>query len=119
MSLSAAFAGILTSLPGVYKSGTMSIFGQGARNPATGTFTEALLATVDVRVQKDRCTQSQRASDGYVANDVRLLILRHGVIVTPNTDARITLDGETYLVMTVDEDTLQIYWDCRARLAPQ
>ena len=110
--ISAMFAGIPQ---GIYGPGSLVTVVTGTtRDQSTGVFPVAQ-TTTPVRVQRDVCTQRQMSQAGYSEKDVRLMVLQHGVAVTPNTDSLVVHRGETFAVMDVDEDPCRVYWDLRAR----
>lgn len=89
----------------------------GERNTTTGTFDKICIAKVDCLLQRDECSEAQRADAGYESRDVRLLVLQRGLARRPDTDSRIWLDGTGYAVMSLAEDAARTYFDIRARAA--
>lgn len=72
---------------------------------------------VDCKAQVDVVTEEMRADAGYLAKDVRLLILADG---EPDTTPDIRIEtgkfaGNTYNLHSADRDTLGFGWQCRAR----
>lgn len=97
---------------GLYLDGTLhkdtTTFSGGT---VTGGFT-------DVAVKVSRPTAvSQKAvqSGGNVATDVRMYVLQDGLVgvspeYKPETDDEITVEGQRYLVMGVNEDPAGTHW---------
>lgn len=72
---------------------------------------------VPCKAQVDVVTESMRLDAGYLAQDVRLLIL---VDAPPDSTPDIRIDagkfaGNTYSQQSADRDTLGFGWQCRAR----
>lgn len=102
----------------LYEDAVLEIWEMGTeRDPATGTFPVIKKSEHRVKVQRDECTEAQRADPGYVAQDVRFLVLQHCLCARPDTDSRIRYRGATYRVMDVAEDPARVYFDARARAA--
>ena len=100
----------------IYEDGTLqSVTQNPVRDPNTGTFPSVLGTPEACKLQRDKCTNRQREEVGYSSEDVRFLILQSGLVVTPNTDSRVSYRGFNYRVMSVDQDPARAYWDIRAR----
>lgn len=86
------------------------------RDAQTGEFPYTMQSSAPVRVQKDACTEQQRAAEGYTTKDVRFLVLQSGMSAVLDSDSRIVYRGVTYRVFTpIDEDPARVYWDARCR----
>lgn len=110
-----AFLG--SALAGLYEDGTAEFWGfSTTRNVSTGTFPMTKSGEEACKVQRDACTEAQKREDGYTATDVRLLVLQYGLSGEITADCRVVYRGDTYRVMSVDQDPARSYWDCRARL---
>lgn len=120
--LDAAFrqiAGAVSSaVGGPYHAGTLKrivapIYDDGGSIVTPGTTEE-----IACRVQVDVATDAMRSDAGFMAEDVRLLIL------DPETLTRepaLTISagpfaGKTYSLMTVQRDPLGFAWECRGRV---
>lgn len=116
-AIQSLFGSVLGSV--LYENARLESWAKSSvRDPATGTFPYALSAQADCKVQMDACTEAQRGQDGYAVGDVRFMVLQSDLPTQVNTDSRIAYRGQTYLVMSVEQDPARVYWDCRARLAP-
>jgi hypothetical protein len=61
------------------------------------------------KVQRDVCTESQRAEEGYAETDVRLIVLS-----PVDSTCRISLQGRTYQAgPTITRDPAGSYWETR------
>lgn len=72
---------------------------------------------VDCQVQVDAVTEAMRLDAGYLAEDVRLIVL---VDRAPDTTPKVRVDagpfaGNAYSIQTAERDTLGFGWQCRAR----
>lgn len=68
-----------------------------------------------VKVQMEAATEAMRSAQGYTAQDVRFLMLAHGVD-RPNTECVIDFDGIRYAIAgPVGRDPAGAYWDIHAR----
>ena len=67
-----------------------------------------------IKVQFDRVTQRMAAADGYAVGDQRILVLAEGVAPFA-TDAEIATGGETWRVVSVEQDPARAYYEVRAR----
>lgn len=108
------FGRILTSM---YEPAQLETWGRSSvRDTQTGEFPYTMQSSTSVRVQRDTCTEQQRAADGYTSSDVRFLVLQSGVSVVLDSDSRLVYRGETYRVFTpIDQDPARAYWDARCR----
>lgn len=57
-----------------------------------------------------------RASAGFTDGEIEIIILKHNVSVTPNTDDRLTYAGKEYDITAPAEDGAHSHWRIRARL---
>lgn len=112
----------------VYEDAVLQIWETSTvRNPETGTFSLVNTGQVDVKVQRDECTETQRGASNhsnvaqrgsyeYTTMDVRFLILQSGVSVVPTSDCRLVYRGATYMLFDpIEQDPFRVYWDTRAR----
>ena len=74
--------------------------------------------TADCKVQVDSPTDAMRGDAGFIATDVRLLVLG---LTSLDTSAKITIASGahigTWTLMTVTGDPVGIGYECRARKA--
>lgn len=73
--------------------------------------------TVGCKVQVDAVTESMRLEAGYLAKDIRLIIL---IDAEPDTTPDVRIEtgkfaGNTYSLQSAVRDTLGFGWECRGR----
>jgi len=109
--ISALFGDVFGAL---YLDGTLTHVAMVADSYGGGSTVETSEA---VKLQVDACTERMRIDPGYTSGDVRVIVLQDGVGIALNTDCRVTVDGDTYFIASVEQDPAQSYWECRARPA--
>lgn len=120
--LDAAFrqiAGLVSeAVGGPYAAGVLLYPGTPVKDDGGSIIDPGTPFTVDCTVQVDGVTEDMRADAGYLAQDVRLLIL---VDRAPDTAPDVRVDagkfvGSTYSIESARRDTLGFGWECRGRL---
>lgn len=109
-SLAAAFAGVFGAL---YLDGSLYRAVDFVDDGKGGGSDPGFEPAQAVKVQIDSATQAMIASDGYVAGDVRILMLAHGV-AAPSTDDEIAA-GARYMIESVGTDPAGSYYELRGR----
>lgn len=102
---------------GPYAAGKLLYAGVPVKDDGGAIITPGTPSEVDVNVQVDAVTEDMRRDAGYLAQDVRLIIL---VDAKPDTTPDVRVDegefaGETYSLQTANRDTLGFGWECRGR----
>lgn len=70
---------------------------------------------VPIRVQVDTVTEAMRQAAGYSAEDVRLLILQHGLTgPAPTTDDIVVAQGVRWRLSGIGQDPARSYFEMRA-----
>lgn len=110
---------VSAAVGGPYHPASLLYAGTPVYDDGGSIITPAAPFQVDCTVQVDVATEAMRADAGFMAEDVRLLILG-----PPSLDrtprVHITAGpfvGEVYSLMSVQRDPLAFGWDCRGRLA--
>lgn len=75
----------------------------------------------DCQVQIDSASQDMRADSGFIATDMRLLVLASTLDGTLDTTAKIEMiagphAGEVWTLHSAALDSVGIGWECRGRL---
>jgi hypothetical protein len=109
--IAAAFAGVFG---GIYLDGSLYRLVEAADDGMGGGADSGFAPAEAVKVQIDQATQAMRSSEGYVEDDVRILMLAHGV-ASPDTDCEIAAGGTRYMVETVATDPAGGYFELRGR----
>lgn len=65
---------------------------------------------VPCKVQVDRCDEAMRQSAGYTAEDVKLLVLKAGIAVVPDSDSIVVARGQRWKAKSVRSDPASSYW---------
>ena len=83
--------------------------------------TAADLVHADCQVQIDVATEAMRADAGFIATDMRLLVLAATLTGTLDTTARIEVSagpyaGTAWTLHSAARDPAGIGWECRGRL---
>lgn len=73
----------------IYLDGTLHT--SDFTSDAAGDVTRTNPQDVAVKVQIDKCTEAMREAPDYSAKDVALIVLQHGVSITPNSDHELTV----------------------------
>lgn len=110
--LAAAFAGVFGAvyLDGqLFRPTTYTDDGQGG-----GSGGDTFGPAEAVKVQIDQATQAMRMDVGFVDQDVRILMLAHGV-AAPDTDCEIAAGGARYMIESVGTDSAGSYYELRGR----
>lgn len=119
--LDAAFrqiAGAVSSaLGGPYHAAKLLYPGVPVYDDGGSIITPGVPHEVDCQVQVDVASEAMRKDAGFLANDVRLIILTDR---SPDTapDLRVEaghLAGTVYSLQSADRDSLGFGWDCRGR----
>jgi len=80
--------------------------------------TPGVPSEVDCRVQVDVATEAMRQAEGFMVEDVRLIILDPATLDrTPKVSLTAgPFAGKVYSLMSVQRDPLAFGWDCRGRV---
>lgn len=111
-------AGLVSqAVGGPYAAGKLLYAGTPVKDDGGSIITPGTPFEVDCQIQVDSCTEDMRRDAGYLAQDVRLIIL---VDAKPDTtpDARVDdgeFAGQIYSLQTAVKDTLGFGWECRGR----
>lgn len=111
-------AGLVSeAVGGPFAAGKLLYAGTPVKDDGGAIITPGTPVEVDCKVQVDVVTEDMRRDAGYLAQDVRLIIL---VDAKPDTtpDLRIIdgkFAGQTYSIQTANRDTLGFGWECRGR----
>lgn len=111
-------AGLVSeAVGGPYAAGKLVYAGVPVKDDGGTIITPGTPVEVDCRVQVDAVTEDMRRDAGYLAQDVRLVIL---IDRAPDTtpDLRVIdgkFAGQTYSLQTANRDTLGFGWECRGR----
>lgn len=119
--LDAAFAQIAAlvgeAVGGPFHDATLIYAGTPVYDDGGDIVTPGVASEVDCRVQVDRATEEMRRAEGFMAEDVRLLILGP---VTLTREPRLSVSagpfaGKSYSLVSVARDPLGFGWECRGR----
>lgn len=111
-------AGLVSeAVGGPFAAGKLVYAGVPVKDDGGTIITPGTPTEVDCRVQVDAVTEDMRRDAGYLAQDMRLIVL---VDIPPDTtpDLRVVdgkFAGETYSIQTAARDALGFGWDCRGR----
>lgn len=111
-------AGLVSeAVGGPFSAGKLLYAGVPVKDDGGTIITPGTPSEVDCRVQVDAVTEDMRRDAGYLAQDVRLIIL---IDAKPDTtpDLRVIdgkFAGQTYSLQTANRDTLGFGWECRGR----
>lgn len=111
-------AGLVSeAVGGPYADATLLYPGVPVYDDGGAIITPGTPSETACKAQVDVVTESMRLEAGYLAEDVRLLILVDADLDT-TPDLRIDAGkfaGNTYSIQSADRDTLGFGWQCRAR----
>ena len=120
--LDAAFrqiAGAVSSaVGGPYADGKLLYPGTPVYDDGGSIITPGMPVDVGCRVQVDVATDAMRTDAGFMAEDVRLLILDPETLTREPTlmISAGPFAGKVYSLMTVQRDPLGFAWECRGRI---
>ena len=108
---------VSAAVGGPYAAAKLLFPGEPVYDDGGSIITPGVPFEVDCTAQVDVVTEEMRLDAGYLAKDVRLLILVDRELDT-TPDLRIDAGkfaGNTYSLQSADRDTLGFGWQCRAR----
>lgn len=110
-SISAAFGGPYHPAKLLYAGTPIKDAGGSIISPGTAS-------EVDCRAQVDVATEAMRSSEGFMAEDVRLLILDP---ITLDRTPKLSIlagpfAGKVYSLISVKRDPLGFGWECQGRI---
>ncbi|WP_022697923.1 hypothetical protein [Euryhalocaulis caribicus] len=80
-----------------------------------GGWTAGTPQTAAVKLMIESYSEFYRAQAGIPDTDVKIIVLQKDVAFTPDTDSRITVRGEEYSVVQVQQDPAQASWTLQGR----
>lgn len=109
---------VSAAVGGPYHAARLTYPGNPVYDDGGSIVTPGTQLQVDCRVQVDVATEAMRADAGFMAEDVRLLILDPADL---NTTATLRVlagpyAGEVYSLLSKQRDPLGFGWECRGRV---
>jgi hypothetical protein len=113
-------AGFAAQFGGPFYDGTVTWPGTPTYDSGGSIDTPADPVTSECQVQVDVATEDMRTDAGFVATDMRLLVLASSLTGTLDTTARIAVDagpyaGTVWTLHSATRDPAGIGWECRGR----
>jgi hypothetical protein len=113
-------AGLVSeAVGGPYYTATLTYPGVPVKDDGGDIVTPGTPYDVACRAQIDVATEAMRQADGFMAEDVRILIIDPEALDRTPTLAVSAgpFAGKVYSLVTVQRDTLGFGWECRGRAA--
>lgn len=108
---------VSTAVGGPYAAAKLFYPGEPVYDDGGAIIVPGVPYEVDCQVQVDVASETMRLTEGFMAEDVRLLILGPGTLDrTPKVSITAgPFAGKSYSLMSVQRDPLGFGWDCRGR----
>lgn len=112
--------GFASQFGGPFYDGTAIWPGTPTYDSGGSITTPADPVTSDCQVQIDVATEAMRSDAGFIATDMRLLVLSSSLTGTLDTTARVAVsagpyEGTTWTLHSATRDPAGIGWECRGR----